>query len=69
MRWLTSVSEPVSAEEAVTSPCPKCSASSGKACVGGGSGWISPQTLPAGAEPRAWVMVHVERLEVQEQLL
>jgi hypothetical protein len=68
---LTSVSVPVTAEEAVKQPCPCCGAPAGKRCHGGSAGWL-PQAGRAGqalGERRAFVDVCPGRLEVQRTLL
>lgn len=72
-RWLTSVSQPVSAEAAVAHPCPCCHAAVGKRCVGGTAGYLpgpktrDPDTPPARGP--AYVDVCPARLEVQRTLL
>lgn len=64
-RWLTSISEPVSAEDAVSRRCPCCGAAVGRRCVGGVAGW-----LPGKRDARvAYVDVCPARLERQEALL
>jgi hypothetical protein len=66
-QWLTSISEPTTAEAAVGRACPCCGAPAGKRCAGALAGWL-PNT-PRGAERRAYVFVCRARLEVQEALL
>jgi hypothetical protein len=62
--WLTSLSVPVSAEDAVSIDCPCCGAPKGKRCRGGAAGWL-PGKLEQGA---AYVDVCPARLEVQAKL-
>lgn len=62
-KWLSSVSEPIGAEEAVKQPCPCCGASTGKRCAGGSAGWLDD------AHTRAFVDVCPARLEIQRSLL
>lgn len=62
-RWLTSVSEPVTAEQAVEKRCPCCEAPAGRRCVGGVAGW-----LPDKRGKRAHVDVCPARIEVQATL-
>jgi predicted RNA-binding Zn-ribbon protein involved in translation (DUF1610 family) len=62
-KWLTSASQPVTAEAAVEQPCPCCGAVSGKRCAGGTAGWLDA------ARTRAWVDVCPGRLEIQRSLL
>lgn len=61
-KWLTSFSQPVSAEEAVAAPCPCCGAGAGKRCVGGSAGYVDE------ARTRAFVDVCPGRLEVRSLL-
>jgi hypothetical protein len=62
-RWLTSVSQPVSAEQAVAKACPCCGAPAARRCIGGVAGW-----LPGKQGERAYVDVCPARLEVQATL-
>jgi hypothetical protein len=62
-KWLTSVSEPVAAEEAVKEPCACCGAPAGKSCNGGSAGWLGD------ARTRAFVDLCPGRLELQRSLL
>jgi hypothetical protein len=62
-KWLTSVSVPVTAEEATKEPCPCCGVAAGKRCSGGTAGWFDD------ARTCAWVDVCPGRLEVQRTLL
>lgn len=62
-RWLTSLSVPVTAEEATKEPCPCCGAPAGKRCVGGSAGWLDRE------KGEAYVDVCPGRLEVQRSLL
>lgn len=62
-KYLTTVSVPVTAENAVKQPCPCCGAAAGKRCAGGTAGWLDA------AHTRAWVDVCPGRLEVQRSLL
>lgn len=66
-KWLTSDSQPITAEEAVERSCPCCEAPSGKRCLGGTSGWLPPRR--AGGKRIAFVDVCPARLEVQRVLL
>jgi len=62
--WLTSVSQPISAETAVSEPCPCCGAGVGCRC--GGAGWITTKSTSGIQDrERTWVDVCPARLELQ----
>ncbi len=63
-KWLSSVSEPVAAETAVSVPCPCCGAGIGCRCIGGTAGWLRNKKPD---ERVAWVDVCPVRI-TQEQL-
>jgi hypothetical protein len=60
-QWLTTVSQPITAEEAVAEPCRCCEAPARRRCIGGRSGWL-PQDLKRPGERRAHVQVCPARL-------
>lgn len=64
-RWLTTLSEPIGAEQAVTRPCPCCGAEAGRRCMGGTAGWLPDRP---GRDRAAWVDVCPARLEAQQTM-